>query len=128
MALHYFDLDSLKELDGGRVAEAFTQAVRRAVADCEDRPTEENARKVTMQLELLPVMGEGGHCEGVQASFQIKDSIPTRKSRIYSFGVKAGQKLFFSDEDPHNVNQYTFGDVDPDTGRATRRLSSEEDS
>ena len=127
MALHYFSLDSLKELDGGRVAEAFTQAVRRAVADCEDRPSEENARKVILQLELLPIMDDG-RCEGVAAAFQVKDTIPTRKSRVYNFGVKADQKLFFSDEDPHNVNQYTFGDVDPDTGRAARRLSDEEDS
>jgi hypothetical protein len=126
LALHYFQLDSLKDLDGGRVAEAFAQAVRRAVSDCEDRPTEENARKVTLQLELLPVMASDGSCEGVSAAFQVKDSIPTRKSRIYSFGVKAGQKLFFSDEDPHNISQFTFGDVDPESGRARRQLPEED--
>jgi hypothetical protein len=128
MALHFFGLGKLRVLDGGRVEEAFAQAVKRCVADCEDRPAEENARKVNLQVEFIPVMDSEGHCEGVSAAFQVKDTIPTRKSRIYSFGVKAGQRLFFSDEDPHNVSQLTFGDVDPETGRASRNLDVEDES
>jgi hypothetical protein len=49
MALHFLTLAALKDLDGGRVYEAFDQAkARRAVADCEDRPSEERGRAITL--------------------------------------------------------------------------------
>lgn len=125
MALKYFDLAELSNIDGGRVAVAFAQALQRAVADCEDRPGEEKARKVMLQMELSPVVDEEGNCEGVNTAFQIKDNVPTRKSRVYNFGLKSGGRLFYSDESPGNVNQLTFGDVDPATGEVRRELPEE---
>jgi len=125
MALEYLTLAGLKELDGGRVAEAFAQAVKRCVSDCEDRPGEERAREVNMSLSMVPTIGDDGKCDGVSGTFQIKEKCPTRKSRTYSFGVKQGGKLFFSTEDPMNVNQFTFDDAD-ETGKAKRRQPVEE--
>jgi len=119
MALHFLNLKSLADLDGGRIAAAFEQAVKRCALDCEDRPNEENARKVTLQVEILPTMDEAGYCDGVNMAFQVKDNLPTRKSRIYSLGMKASGALFFSDEDPLNHRQLGLDDAD-DTGRAHR--------
>lgn len=131
MSLLKFDLDTLKELDGGRVPEAFRQAVQRVINDCTDRPGLADPRKVVMELAIIPVKGEGGLLEGVAATFQISDAIPKRKTKAYSFGIRQGtdgkQKMIFSTEDPHNVSQLTFGDVDPETGRAVRQHHDDEE-
>jgi len=115
MTLRELTLKSLKELDGGRVNEAFAQAMKRAVADCEDRPDVTDARKVALQCELVPVIGEGGkHLDTVSFRFQVKDTIPTRKSRVYSASVKSGGRLAWSDESPENVSQLGLGFSEPD--------------
>jgi len=109
MAHLFFTLDTLQELDGGRVVEAFNQAIRRAVADCDDRPGEQNARKITLSVALVPVIDDSGACDGVDATFDIRDTIPTRKSKRYSFGMKSDGRLYFSTESPDNVAQADFG-------------------
>jgi hypothetical protein len=128
MTLKFFDLSELDVLDGGRVSVAFAQALARAVADCEDRPGEDKARKILLQMEIVPVKDEEGRCDGVTAAFQVKDNIPTRKSKVYSFGLKAGGRLYYSDENPGNVDQYTFDDVDPESGRVARPMPEEDGS
>lgn len=129
MSLMTFDLPALKELDGGRVLTAWMQGMQRCVLDCEDRPGEETARKLTLQAEIVPVKGENGSCEGVHVQLQVKDTIPTRRSKVYSMAVrqKKGQPtLVFSTEDPSNVSQTTFADIDPDTGRIHRPTPKED--
>ncbi len=128
MPLHVVKLEELKDLDGGRVTEAFAQAVRRAVADCEDRPGETKARTVTLQLEMEPLQDEVGHCASIVAAFQIKDNLPTRKSKKYSFGIRRdsrGSQLVFSDEDPSNVDQMMFGDIQDAAGTTSRKVVDE---
>ncbi|MDD4888300.1 MAG: hypothetical protein PHU85_00075 [Phycisphaerae bacterium] len=122
--LRFLTLEELRNLDSGRVATAFEQAMKRIVADCEDRPGEERPRKLELSAEITPVCGEDGKCEGVRGKFQIRDKIPTRRSKVYSFGVKSGGRLYFSDEDPSNVEQLTFGDVEED-GRARQKFAGE---
>ncbi len=122
MTLHYVNLESLKTLDGGRVSEAFDQAVRRAVADCDDRPAEKKPRVVMLQATLVPIVDEGGMLDGVNCDFQVRDKLPTRKSKVYNFGLKQDGKLFFSDEDPTNHRQLTFGDVDQETGELEQKF------
>jgi hypothetical protein len=46
MPLTEFNVQSLADLDDGRVSIAFAQELRRAVIDCMDRPGDKNARKV----------------------------------------------------------------------------------
>lgn len=127
MTLKYLSLAALKELDGGRVYEAFDQAMKRVVADCEDRPGEERPRTITLKADLMPVRGDDGRCEGVMGTFRVAETIPNRKSKTYSFGVKADGRLFFSTEDPTNVQQYGLGDVNATSGRAERGEPEEED-
>lgn len=126
--LIYFSLNKLGQLDGGRVAEAFAQAMKRVVLDCEDRPGDDKARKVILQGEITPIVGQGGVCEGVNIEFQIQDKLPTRKSRSYAMGVKSGGKIFFSTGDPLNVDQFTFDEVNPETGRVEREGPEEPDA
>jgi hypothetical protein len=57
MTLHYLSLAALKDLDGGRVYEAFDQAMRRVVADCEDRPGERDPYAVRCAVEIDALQG-----------------------------------------------------------------------
>lgn len=123
MALIKFDLGTLKDLDGGRVAAAFQHALQRAVVDCEDRPGEKKARKVVLEAEVIPIAGPENSCDGTNVTFRVKDTIPTRTSRQYAMGIregKDGKRLIFNNEDPASVHQYGFGDINPTTGRVER--------
>jgi len=126
MGLMFLDLATLKDLDGGKPAIAFRRAVEDATKDCQDRPTETRPRKIVLELELEPVANEDPEFEGtfravgVTGHFKIKSTIPNRQTRPYSFGLDKQGRLFFSQESPQNVNQATFEDVDPATGRINR--------
>lgn len=122
MSFMEVNLQNLSELDDGRVAVAFMQELKRATADCIDRPGDKKPRIVTLEVRLEPVVDvESGQCEGANGEFQIKSRVPTRKSKTYSFGIKKTGQLYFSSESPDNVDQTTFDDVDQETGRVNRQ-------
>ena len=114
MAIVALSLDTIRQLDNGRVFEAFSQALSRAVRDCEDRPGEDKARKVVLQIELTPVVQEEHVPTTVALLCQVKDTVPTRKSRPYSCGIRAGGVVAFSTESPTQFNQMTLGLVGSD--------------
>ena len=117
MGFKKFTLGELTELDSGRVDVAWNKAVERVVRDCMDRPGDSSSRKVLLQLELTPVVSAEGDCEEVHGAFQIKDTVPTRKSKTYSFATNTKGDLIYSTNSPSNVRQSTFDDVDQVTGK-----------
>lgn len=119
MTLIPVTLETIKDLDDGRVAAAFALELKRAVNDCMDRPGDANARNVYLECKLTPVIGDDGQCEGANGEFQIKSKVPTRKSKTYSFGLNKKGFLYFSDESPDNVNQTTIHEMDA-SGRVRR--------
>lgn len=112
MALHELSLGNLLKLDGGRVVEAFDQAVARCIADCKDRPAVAKARKVTLELQLLPAQDDDGDIRDVKSLFLIKDSAPIRQSRVYSLEIR-GSKVAFNDLSTGDARQRTL-DQDSD--------------
>ncbi|MHC4715896.1 MAG: hypothetical protein ACYS5V_02925, partial [Planctomycetota bacterium] len=113
MAIIEFTFDRLEDIGGGRVAEALRQALARAVFDCKDRPAEKNPRKVILQAELVPLVDEDGQADSVDLTFQVKDTVPTRKSKTYNMGLR-GDHLSYSTESPDHFAQKTrdFDEVD----------------
>lgn len=120
MPLLELNLANLNELDDGRVAVAFMHELRRVVQDCLDRPGDVSARKVSLEFCLKPVIAEDGQCESADGDFKIKSSVPVRKSKSYSFNVNKKGHLIYSSNSPEDVDQTTFDDVDPSTGRVKR--------
>ena len=113
MAIHEFSLATLMELDNARVVEAWNQAVQRCASDCEDRPALKKPRKVTLELELIPVFEQDGAVlDSINASFKVKDSAPQREGKTYSLGVRRTRdkrhQLVFNDLSDENVNQRTI--------------------
>jgi hypothetical protein len=111
MAIERLSFEALTDLDGGRVCEAFDQAVARLEADLHDRPGVKSARQVTLTISMTPVMDENGSLEGCDTSFEVKDRIPKRKSRNYTMRAGKGGGLFFNNFAPENPNQRTIDEV-----------------
>lgn len=107
-------LKTLPELGDGIVATAWELAVKRAAADCMDRPGDERPRKVILECVLLPVVGESAECESTSVQFQVKDTVPTRRSKVYDFQVRRGGLLLFNDLSPDNAHQRTIDQTEGD--------------
>lgn len=118
MAMMLFNLETLKELGMGIVSKAFEHELKRCVQDCLDRPGDKNARVVTLQMQIKPVVDpmKQDECDTVSGEFEIKGKVPVRRTRVYSFGVKKTGSLMFSSDSPDNIDQKTIFDQDPDDG------------
>lgn len=109
MTVHELTLEALmRDLDGGRIAEAFASELRRVAADCDDRPGDKNARKVTLTLAVAPICDEEGRLDTIAGKFHVTSTVPQRRSKIYSFGYRQGGKLVFNDLSDDNINQQTI--------------------
>jgi hypothetical protein len=124
-SLVFFSLEALQHLDGGKAAIAFRRAVDDCVRDCQDRPLDDKARKVTLELSITPVAEEDPEFDNsyrassVEGQFKIATTLPKRQTKPYSFGIDAKGRMFFSRTSPDNVQQSTFEDLD-DSGHANR--------
>lgn len=114
MAVEKFNLKSLAEIDDGRLRKAWEQALNRARLDCEDRPSVEKARTVTLTIELVPVREPGGSLHSVDASFRVRDKLPEIQSPAYSLRAGRGG-LFYNELSLDDVNQMTLDEVGPRT-------------
>jgi hypothetical protein len=111
MALAQFSLDHLTDFDGGRIATAFGQALKRCVDDCFDRPGVKEAREITIKVGILPVIGEDGDLDTVDLQFQIRDKNPIRKSKVYNLQARKNGALLFNDLADDNAHQRTLDEI-----------------
>lgn len=110
MALTQFTLANICELDGGVAAVTFEQLVRRAALDCMDRPGDGKARKITLEVTLIPRQEQCGDCTEVEAQVHAKCTVPPHRTKPYSFGLRKNGVLVFNSDSPDNVNQTTLLD------------------
>lgn len=108
MSMLQFNLDNLKELDGGKAAAAFETHVRRAAADCMDRPGDNKARKVTLEVTIIPIMDPAGDCTEVEAQIHAKSTVPPHRTKPYSFGLRRNGVLVFNPDSTDNIAQSTL--------------------
>lgn len=109
MTVHELTLESLMDkLDGGRVAEAFAAEMRRVVSDMEDRPGDNKERTVNLSVRFSPVVDDQGNLDEVRGKFFVTSSVPKRRSKVYSFGVRNGGKMVFNDLSEDDIHQQTI--------------------
>lgn len=106
--LKQFSFAELATMDGGRIGLAVDRAIRRAAEDCEDLPGEKKARKITIQIDLTPDLDQDGICDSVSARVQIKETLPTRKTRAYDFALRKNGVLTYQPDALDNHDQETF--------------------
>lgn len=104
-------LASIKDLDNGRLSEAFRQELGHVVKDCYDRPNDGTARKVALTFSVTP-KGEGG--EAVEVELEIKSTVPPRRSRPFEMAVHPREgDLIFNSDSPDDIRQGTLDEVEP---------------
>lgn len=103
-------IDTIAELGIG-ASEAFAKALTHAVRDCIDRPADERARKIVMQVDVTPVKEVHDNvisCEGARAVFKVRARVPDYETDVCDFGVKRDGRLFFNPLSPRNHRQNTL--------------------
>jgi hypothetical protein len=103
-----FLFKDLAEFDGGVIAAAVDAAMKRAVADCDDRPALKAGREVTLKLKFSPRMDAYGMAEEALFEFSMGEKLPGRSSKAYSMGLRKGGVLTFNPDALDNHNQETF--------------------
>lgn len=111
MAAQRFSLASLATIDDGRIRAAFEQALLRCEHDCKDRPAVADPRKVTISASLVPVLGPDGEMDSCDIQFQIMDSVPKRKSKVYNM-LAHRDGLLFNELSPEDIHQRTIDEAD----------------
>lgn len=101
-------LATLAEIDGGRLAIAFKQALQRCASDCDDRPGEKKPRTVALQVTVEPRQDQDGMCEDCNVRVTIADNVPKRKSKPYNCSLRKGGHLLFHPESLDDHEQETF--------------------
>jgi hypothetical protein len=108
MDLVQFNLDNLKDLDGGKAAIAFESHIRRAAMDCTDRPGDNKARTVVLEVSIVPVMQPGGDCTDVDVTIKAKSTVPPHRTKPYSMGLRRNGVVVFNPDSPDAIDQKTF--------------------
>lgn len=107
MAIRELGLHTLKDIDGGAIVAEFDRHLERARQDCADRPDIGKARKVVLEVSIVP--DDTGSVVGV--GFNVKSSMPKGEIQPYQMALKS-TGITFSDAAPENPAQATFGGED----------------
>ena len=107
MAKEKLTLGLLVKLDDGRLAQEWQQALDRLQADCAERSELKDSRKVALVAILAPT-GKGSAAE---IRFEVSESMPKRKTRTYSVGMKPGGGLVLNELSPDDAGQMTIDEV-----------------
>ena len=78
MPLQKLSLSTLSDLDAGGVL-AFEKLLSRAASDCLDRPNDPTARKITLELEVTPVLEQDLTCSEAKIRFHATAKLPTSR-------------------------------------------------
>lgn len=105
-------LDAFKVLDGGKVQASFADHLARAAKDCLDRPLDTKARKVTLQVDVVPRTDSDGACDQVNVQVQIKSTVPTHHTKVYPMALYRNGAIGFNPDSLDNPDQLTYLDDD----------------
>ena len=106
-------LANIGEMSGGAVAAQFQRHLARAFADCEDRPGDKTARKLVLEVEIVPVLeqlDDAGMPAVINAdvSCKIKSKLPDHVSKPTECQIKQDHRAIFNDMSEGNVSQKTI--------------------
>ena len=99
-------LETIRRLDGGKVAIAFDHEIAQLVRDVTDRPGDKTARKAKLEVTAVPRLNEvDGSLDTIGLTFRVSSTTPVRRSLEYPMlGTNAG-KLLFQEASPRDPRQ-----------------------
>ncbi len=113
MSLKVLNLQSMAELSHGSVGVAVDKLIRQAIRDCIDRPGDNRARKLTVQIEFTPtarVDGQSVTCEGAKAIAKARLKTPDYETGVLDLMVRENGSCVFAPASPENAAQATMFD------------------
>jgi hypothetical protein len=108
LAFEKISLANIQKLAGGTIDESFQRHLRRAIADCGDRPGDGKARTVSLVLQIRPETEQMGAASHVSIECKLKSSVPDHVSRPISCKINQKSDAIFNDLAPDNVRQTTI--------------------
>ncbi len=81
MAREAFKFESLFDEAGveyGIIGHELNKELKRAIDDCRDRPGVKNARKITLTMEVQPMLEQGGGFQHAGVKFAVASSLPKK--------------------------------------------------
>lgn len=100
-----FTLESIRDLDFGKIQTAFNAELERTTKDCLDRPSDDRPRKVSIVFSLSPELPTDGDCDSVSVECEIHSSVPKRRTKVYTMVPNVLGKLFFNPDLPDDPEQ-----------------------
>lgn len=108
-------LAALDEIDGGKIGRLIKSQLKRAADDCNDRPADDRSRKVTIEIELIPVCSPQGVAEAVKTRLKSVCKIPHHQTKQYEMRLThSGSGLSFNRGDLESVRQHVMFDTQED--------------
>lgn len=101
-----FTFESLGQIDGGSVAVAVNQEIRRAFLDMNDRPGVAKPRKITFSIELTPQVSQQGAFDRAGVKIEVDGRHPKRGLEILMLAQQDG--LEFNPAAYDSPNQTTL--------------------
>jgi len=96
MGMQELTLETLGEVDHGKIAAAFNLLLQRVMLDCFDRPGDDKARSVELRLLVSPMADPNtGAFDGCQVQFKLKSSVPPLQSKLLSMDADKRGRLKF---------------------------------
>lgn len=99
------NFENLADLDAGRIGKLLQKHIKRAAADCIDRPGDKKARKVTLQFTMKPVMNSDGDADTAHVEIQCKSDVPTNVSMTFPMLLSGKDGLLFNKDFPEELHQ-----------------------
>ncbi len=96
-------LESICAVDNGAIGVAFNIELQKLIRDLRDRPDLKKARKINLQISLIPV-SDRGQLVRTDVAFAVKVTIPEKATVSYPMATTA-EGLEFSPEIPDSPFQ-----------------------
>lgn len=108
--LKTLSLETLPDLDGGRIQAAVDRELAHINRDLEDRPALDKARKLVIEISATPYASEKGGIGGAKVSVKVKSSVPDRQSKTFDM-LPTQDGLGWNELSPDDARQLTIDDA-----------------
>lgn len=111
--LKTLSLETLADLDGGRIQAAVDRELAHINRDLEDRPALNKARKLTIEISATPYASESGGRRGMGGAkvvVKVKSSVPDRQSKDFDM-IPTQDGLGWNELSPEDARQLTIDDA-----------------
>lgn len=105
-------LATIHLMDNGAMQELFNKMVGLALADCDDRPSDETPREVKLVFMIKPISVNGRTCNKVSIDAKVMHKLPDHRTVPVDVALRKTAEGFiglFNPDAPEDADQTTLG-------------------